>query len=213
MEEKEKKKKLTKKEKEELEKEKAKEKLKKIKIEKKPKKEEKKDETKEETPVEEKKKSIFKKIFTSYAFLISTFVILLIAVGILAFLVINYKPDPNKESADLFLPIIYSNTKNNIQVDLSELYRKGEYVMKITNYHGEKVNEEKIDYSILVKNAAKEHIRITKNEKTDNLMTDQESTKIDNGSLKGYIKQTDTYIITVEEKPKKGSELLLEITS
>lgn len=204
MEEKEEKKKMTKKEKEEKEMAKAKEKLKKIKIEKKPKKEEKE---------EQKKKSLFKRFFTSYAFLYSTFAILLVAVIVLGYLVANHKEDPEKASADLFLPIIYSNTKNNIKVDLSELYRKGEYVLKITNYHGKKINEEKINYNILVKNATKNHIKIVKNKDDNNLMVDQEATRIEDGSLKGYVKQTDTYIITVEERPEEGDEISLEITS
>lgn len=205
MEEKEEKKKLTKKEKEEKEKAKAKEKLKKIKIEKKPKKEENKE--------EQKKKSLFKRIITSYAFLYSIFAILLVAVIVLGVLVANHKEDPEKASADLFLPIIYSNTKNNIKVDLAELYRKGEYVLKITNYHGKKINEEKINYNILVQNATNNHIKIVKNKDDTNLMENQELTKIEDGSLKGYVKQTDTYIITVEGRPEEGDEISLEITS
>ena len=195
------KKKLTKKEKEAKEKEKAKKKLKNIKIEKKPKQEKK------------EKTNIVKRIISSYAFLYSTLAILAVVVVVLGVLVNNQKKIEDQE-ADLVLPIIYENTQNELKVDMPKLYKKGEYILKITNFHGKQVNKEKIAYNITIKNNSDSKIKVVKNDGKDNLMVDQVATTIDDGSLKSITKQADKYTITITgEKPKNGDEITIQVRS
>ena len=160
-----------------------------------------------------KEENKFKKFISSYQFLYSVFGVLLVAVIILSILVYKEKHNVKTPKADFVYPVIYKGTQNAMKVDLPALYKKGKYTMLITNTHNKKTNKEDLDYNIVLKNNSDVNIKIVKVGTDENLMADQESTRIEGLTLKGGKEQEDKYVITVDKKPKSGDELLIEINS
>lgn len=183
--------------KEEKEKEHAKKKLEKIKIVRKG---------------HKKEENKFKKFLSSYQFLYTAFGILLIAVIILSVMVYKEKNKVKEKKADFVYPIIYEGTQNSMRVDMPGLYKQGKYTIIITNKHNKRINKQKIDYSIKVRKDSSVPITIVKEGDKENLMVDQESTRIED-SLKAKKEEEDKFIITVDEKPKDGDTIYLDIVS
>ena len=160
-----------------------------------------------------KEENKFKKFISSYQFLYSVFGVLLVAVIILSILVYKEKHNVKTPKADFVYPVIYKGTQNSMKIDLPELYKKGKYTILITNTHNKKTNKEALDYNIVLKNKSDIDVKVVKAGTDDNLMVDQDSTRIEGQTLSGGKEQEDKYVITIDKKPKSGDELLIEINS
>ena len=153
---------------------------------------------KKKTTVKNEKKNIVKEVeqpkknwktfFTSLPFLISTFCILLLVVIYLGVLI--YQKEKKKEEsidAHITVPVLKIGSNFEFGVDASLLVKEKnkEYIFKVTNYRGEELNDTEVEYAIVIENPTKTVISLTKEDGTDNLITDQERTVIEGEKLAG----------------------------
>ena len=172
-------------------------------------------EEKKKTKKKNKKEKTFKDFITSYKFLYTTLITLFIIVLILSVLVFKASKKQETEKVNLVIPVLSKGSNNNLKVDLNAIYKHGKYVIKVTNYRGKEVNEEETNFSIIVKNSTKNSIKIVKDNKKDNLMTNQENTTIEDQKLRSRIKEETTYTFTLENdsKPQENDLIDIEIIS
>ena len=159
--------------------------------------------------------SKLKKFFGSYAFLYTAFSVLLIGVAILAGMVYVKGQEVKKNRSNIVIPILEDGNRSTLNIDLAELRDVGEYVIKVTNYRGDKINTESFDYSITVRNESSADIKVTKDDSEDNLMVDSEATIIEGVGFGTEEKEEDVYRFTVSDKTKikKGAVINLEIVT
>ena len=156
-----------------------------------------------------------KKVVSSYAFLYSAFSVLLISVAILGGMVYVKGKEVKKNRSNIVIPILEDGNRSSLNIDLAELREVGEYVIKVTNYRGDKVNADEFDYSITVRNESLADIKVTKDDGKDNLIVDKEATIIEGVGFGNSKKEEDIYHITVSDKTKikKKSVINLEIVT
>jgi len=162
-----------------------------------------------------KKENSFKEFITSYKFLYSTLIILFVLVVVLGILVFRASKKAENEKVNLVVPVLSTGSNNSLKVDLNAIYEHGKYVIKVTNYRGKEVNEEETKFSMIVRNSTKNSIKIVKDNSEENLMVDQEATKIEDQKLRSKIKEETTYTFTLDEnsKPEKNDLIDIEIIS
>ena len=162
-----------------------------------------------------KKKQTFKEFISSYTFMYSALIVLFLLVVVLSILVIKAKNNYNKNKVNLVVPVLSEGTNNNLKVDLNAIYQYGKYVIKITNYRGNEVNEEEANYSITIKNNTDNSIKIVKDNDKENLMVNQEETTLSGLKLRAKKKEDTKYTITLDsnKKPKENSIIDIEIFS
>lgn len=148
--------------------------------------------------------------------LLIIFIILLILVFILGGLVWKAKKTNSKKvTANLVIAVLDFNKEHNFSLNVANLVNKKEYILKITNYRGDNVNQEEIPYTITLTNESKANVEVTKDESDQNLMVDQEATIIEDLKLKSGVKQ-DTYYyikITGNDKVKSDDKINIKISS
>lgn len=169
----------------------------------------KKDEVKKETGNNFSVK--LKKIVTSYAFLYSVFAILVVCVAVLGGVVYVKGREYKKNSSNIVVPILEDGTRSALNIDLNQLKKTGEYVVKITNYRGDKINSDSLDYSITVRNASNADIKVTKDEDTNNLIVDKEATIIEGVGFGTSKKEEDVYRFTVSDDSKIEKDALISL--
>lgn len=111
------------------------------------------------------------------------FIILCITVCLLFGLVLHKNKELSKTpTANIVIPVIKKDNKMTVSLDLYSMKENEEYIFKVTNYRGDKVNDFDINYSIYVKNDSDCKIELYRigNDKV-NLMDN-----IVDGEIKGF---------------------------
>lgn len=100
-------------------------------------------------------------------------------------------------------------------MNVSELVKDDEYILKITNFRADNINQEEISYSITIENYSTAKIEIKKDNNEQNLMIDQSATIIEDLKLKSKIKDEAYYYIkaTSKEKLKDTDKINIKIAS
>lgn len=153
---------------------------------------------------------------TSDKILLIIFILLLILVICLGIKVYNKKQtEKSKIVANLVIPIINIDKERNLSLNVSELVKDDEYILKITNFRADNINQEEISYSITIENYSTAKIEIKKDNNEQNLMIDQSATIIEDLKLKSKIKDEAYYYIkaTSKEKLKDTDKINIKIAS
>ncbi len=144
-------------------------------------------------------------------------IVLLIIFGCLIALVVSLiltaikkKDEPTNIVADLVVPIIEENSKNEFTVNLSEI-KNNKYILKVTNYRKDIINDREFSYDLEVVNDKKIDIEIYKNQIPDNLATTNSGLILEKNFLGTIKKQEDVYKIVVVDDKKLTSEDTLKI--
>jgi hypothetical protein len=155
-----------------------------------------------------------KKFVTSYPFLYGTLAFLFVVVLMLGMMVLVKKQEKKDNTANLVIPILEDGTHNSMKIDLSTL-KDQEYIIKVTNYRGKVVNQEEVQYTITIRNDTNSQIEVIKDKENENLMVDQEATRIEGVTLNSKKKQEDIYHIHLQpnQNPKSGDMITIEIAS
>ena len=129
-----------------------------------------------------KGKNVIKGFFSSLLFLKIFFGVLIILVITLGVLI--YQKESNleeKEDAHITVPVYQVGTDFEFGIDAALLNKESnkEYILKITNYKGNKKIKEDVPYQIIVENPTDSVISIKKNHDKDNLMQEQKTTIIE----------------------------------
>jgi hypothetical protein len=141
-----------------------------------------------------------KKLFTSDNILKVVFALLVILVIVLSVLVVNKnKNTKEEETANISVPIYETGTNNTISVNLKSLNEVSgkEYILKVTNYKDNKLNSDKISYTITITNNTETKISVTKNSDTKNLMVDNSESVIEASMLSNTEKEAVYYHIKI----------------
>lgn len=170
--------------------------------------------SKRKPQVKKETKTLKEKVLNKTNLLYVLFFGLLILVIILGVNV--YKAEKKDEkTANIVVPITKKNSSSELKIDLKELSKEKEYAIKIANYRLNDINQEKIDYTITIENESKAYIKVTKDNDKNNLITDQESTRIEGVSLKGGEKDSSIYHFSVIDKKsvEDGEKINITIES
>ena len=117
------------------------------------------------------------------------------------------------EEANVVVPLLKKDSSYNMSINLEELKKNKEYSIKISNFRQNTVNQEEVDYQILVSNESKAIIKVTKDQDENNLIKNQESTRIEGVSLKAKEKNYSIYHFSViENKDKIKSNDKIDVT-
>ena len=117
------------------------------------------------------------------------------------------------EEANVVVPLLKKDLSYNMSINLVELKKNKEYSIKISNFRQNTVNQEEVDYQILVSNESKAIIKVTKDQDENNLIKNQESTRIEGVSLKAKEKNYSIYHFSViENKDKIKSNDKIDVT-
>lgn len=161
------------------------------------------------------KKSKMKKLDKQDKILLITLVLLIILVIALLISALNLK---NKESkkANITIPILEKQTKNEISVDLSEMAsgETKEYIFKVSNFKDKVVNEKNANYNILITPSKNAIVELYKKGSTKNLVA-KNVYEIENNKLPKNKKTEDEYhmIIKTTKTPNKTDKIVLKINS
>ncbi|MBQ3307254.1 MAG: hypothetical protein IJG68_03560 [Bacilli bacterium] len=156
----------------------------------------------------------FKKFVTSYSFLYGLFAFLLVLVIILGIVVFIKGKEKKETTANMVIPILTQGSHNSMRINLYSL-KDNDYIIKVTNFRGNETNENNVNYSVTLTNDSNSNIEVTKDQEKENLMIDQNATRIENQSLTGKKKETAIYHIHLAEhaKPSEGDYVTVEIVS
>ena len=147
----------------------------------------------------------------SYLYL--AFVALLAIVVFLGVKVYQASKIKRVEEANVVVPLLKKDLSYNMSINLEELKKNKEYSIKISNFRQNTVNQEEVDYQILVSNESKAIIKVTKDQDENNLIKNQESTRIEGVSLKAKEKNYSIYHFSViENKDKIKSNDKIDVT-
>jgi len=163
------------------------------------------------------KRSI-KNFFTSSSFLIGIFLFLFLLVIFLGIMIFLKNKDAKENiHANIVVPVfeIGSNYEFGIDAFLLAKEKKPEYIIKITNYKKDVVNEEKIPYQLTIRNTTSSVVSISKGEDSTNLMKDQESTTLEEDVLLDNEKEDVYYTLKISnyEHLKSKDLIMVQITS
>ena len=143
-----------------------------------------------------------KQIISSDKILLIVFCGLLVTVIVLLGLVLYKKHEKEANPpANIVIPIYKDFTSYHFSVSALGLSQKDNYIFKITNYRGKKINQNDINYEIKVENSTDSVIKITKNNKEKDLMKDNKNSIID-GKITSNKKVEDSYRITMSSHKK-----------
>ena len=157
----------------------------------------------------------FKKFISSYAFLYTVFAILLVCVVVLGCMVFVKQREAKKNESNIVVPILEDGNRSSFNIDLNELKSRGEYVLKVTNYRGDKINTESMDYSITIRNETGVKVKVTKDENNDDLIVDPEATIIEGIGFGAEEMESDVYhfVIDGDAKIEKDATISIEIAT
>lgn len=170
----------------------------------------KKETTKKTTPKkkpakQEKKKNIKEIVFNKNNILYYLFFTLLIIVIVLGVLVFRKTQEKN-DTANMLIPILHKDQVNDLNIDVKELAKQKDYSIKISNFRQDILAEEEISYSITVNNTTGAIIKVTKDEDPDNLIVDQQSTRIDGMKFGNKKKEYSIYYFSIIDNKNVNNE-------
>lgn len=160
--------------------------------------------TKKSTKKENKKESFFK----SNNFLKLVFGLLLVLVIVLVILcIIKSKEADNSGFANMSFSIV-DDKPASFGINALNLSQTDEYIFKVTNYKGDKINKKEKKYNVTIENNTDCVISVTVNDLDDNVMTNQESTLLTD-TLKGGEKESVYYHVKVKSAGKLDEKDLI----
>ncbi len=158
-----------------------------------------------------KKKKNIKGFLTSTKFLTGVFVLLIIVVFILVILCVVRN---NDSEINGFANMSFSLTDNNNPIEFginaATLSETDEYIFKVTNYKGNKINKKKTNYKVTIENKTNCIISVTINDLDDNVMTNQEGTELVD-TLKANEKEAVYYHVKVKSSGELNSKDLIGV--
>jgi hypothetical protein len=177
-------------------------------------KEEKKEVIKSVLPKEEPFNIKFRRFITSYGFLYTAFAILFVIVIMLALMVFTHKEDDKGVRSNIVFSIVEKETQSYLDMDLETLVGK-EYILKVTNYRGNRLNTKGAHYTIAVTNNTNVEIEVLKNNQGENLITDMNYSVIEGEELSKTEKEEVIYYFRVKnaDKIKAGDKIRIEVAS
>lgn len=118
---------------------------------------------------------------------------LIVLVIVLFIMVFNKKSEmKNTLVADMIFPVIEENAIIPFSVSLNNVSEDKEYIFKVTNYRGDKVNDSEINYKIIIENPSGAKIKVFRGKGNNDLMVDQKHTEIDDLKMYKDVKE-DVY--------------------
>ena len=157
------------------------------------------------------KKKKEESFFKSTKFLLIIFILLFILVSVLGVLcVIKNKEAKIKAFSNINFALVDDNEPISFGINALTLAQTDEYIFKVTNYKGKKVNKKKREYKVIIENKNDCIISVTVNDLEDNVMTDQESTELTD-TLKAKEKEAVYYHVKVKEAGDLDSQDLIRI--
>jgi len=144
-------------------------------------------------------------------------IVFIVLIGLVTFLgievLLKEKESKEKVFANLVIPVIKKEATQNFSINADSLVNDGEYILKVTNYREDVINDEEIIYSITVDNKTKIKISVTKDYSDDNLL--EENNVISNLKIRGKVKQDTYYHIKAISKEglKKNDKINVRIES
>ena len=94
--------------------------------------------------------------------------------------------------ADMIFPVIEENATLPFSISLNNVSEDKEYIFKVTNYRGNKINDSEINYKIIIENPSDAKIKVFRGNGNNDLMVDQKYTEIDNLKMYKDVKE-DVY--------------------
>lgn len=152
---------------------------------------------------------------SSYKFLYSALVILLVIVLILGVVTYRKVSEFNKTTGDMVFPLIEEGAHTAFSLDLFELSKEKDYTIKISNYRGDTINKNDVSYTIKISNSSNTKVIVTKDEDKDNLITNQKECTIEGDKMDKNTKKYTIYHISIDSDSsiKKGDKINIEINS
>lgn len=163
-----------------------------------------------------KKKKTLHDIITSIRFLTILFCLLIIIVSVLVILLWKKEQDEKeKQEFHMSIPVCEKLRESSFSIDAYQLLQEKEYIFKIKNYHQEEINQEELEYSIMIENYTSAEIVVTELGNDQNLMVDQKGTIIEHLHLKKDEKDERFFRVQLKEGsiPKQGEMITITIKS
>lgn len=109
--------------------------------------------------------------------------------------------------------VLKSNSRKNLQVDLSKIKKK-QYVVKVANYNSKELSNDKITYTIEITNNTDGKMEIYKNKNKKGVITipSKEKYILKDNRLEPNTKLVDTYYIKIKDLPNNSKNQQLDIT-
>lgn len=151
---------------------------------------------------------------TSERVLLIVFFLLLILVVILGISVLNAKnKNIDKIKANVIIPVLGTKLNNSLSVDISDMKEseEKEYIFKIANYRGNKINKENIEYQINLTKPQNVTLELYKNNNNTNLLNDKETLEISGIQLEKNDKKIDLYRLIIKSNKKTNKDDKVEI--
>ena len=163
-----------------------------------------------------KQEETTKKIINKSNYLYIVFILLIALVIFLGIKVYQKKQTKKEETANIVVPLLKKGLSYDMSIDIGELKKKDDYSIKISNFRQDDINKEEIEYKITIINDSKAHIKVTKDQDDTNLITDQESTRIEGVKLKSNEKDYAIYHFSIDgnkDKIKSKDKIKINIES
>lgn len=149
-----------------------------------------------------KRKKNKTKMTTQEKILLVIFIILVIVVITLGIQVLNLeKSKKENREVNIIIPIIEKQSTSGFKLDASSM-KKGEsqeYLFKITNYKGNKVNESKMVYNISLTPSENTTIELYKDEDKVDLIENENSLEIEGINLPKNTKSETVYKLIISK--------------
>lgn len=151
---------------------------------------------------------------TSDKVLITVFFLLLILVVILSISVLNAKnKNIDKVKANVIIPVLGTKLNNSLSVDISNMKEseEKEYIFKIANYRGNKINKEDIEYQINLTKPENVTLELYKNNDNSNILNNKDILEVGGIKLEKDNKKIDLYRLVIKSNKKTNKNDKIEI--
>lgn len=157
---------------------------------------------KKKKTIKKSKKKTIKKVLTTEKILLIVFCLLLILVITLFSIILQKHQERIKNPpANMVIPIYKEYTSYHFSISALGLSEKKEYLFKITNYRGKKINSDDINYEIKIENDTNSIIKVTKEKDNNNLITNQKNSIIE-GKISSSNKKENIYRVSMDSHEK-----------
>lgn len=157
------------------------------------------------------KKKNFKEFFKSTKFLTIIFILLIVLVSILVVLCV-IRSDEAKENgfANMRFDLVGDNKPIDFGINALTLSQTDEYIFKVTNFKGNKINKKEKKYTVTIENETDCVISVTVNDLDQDVMTNQESTILTD-TLKGKEKEAVYFHVKVKSAGELNDKDLIKV--
>ena len=153
--------------------------------------------------------------FNTEYILLCIFIILLLVVIGLGYKIYQKNKEMKKEdNCNVLFPIYKDRGNMTLSVNAKDLSNAGGYVIKVTNYKGDKINKKDVNYNLKIENKTNLKLKMYKDNTDKDLINGNEVVEVNN-KLEKNVKKKDYYTIIVDgrEKVKNNEKIVLMISS